>query len=197
MKIIHLSDTHGQHCRLCGLPDADIIVHSGDFTKNGTEKEALDFINWFCDLPFRYKIFISGNHDDYLYGAGVDGLDTNVYYLCNSGIEINGIKFYGVPMFTNDCITERQAYNYANIPLDTDVLITHSPAYGILDCDDGIHYGSQELLARLSSLNLKAHIFGHIHAQSGTMNINNTIFSNGSMTNLGNPTIINRVLDIQ
>ena len=27
-----------------------------------------------------------------------DGLDDNVHYLRNSGVEIDGVKFYGVPM---------------------------------------------------------------------------------------------------
>ena len=40
MKIIHISDTHGYHRWLTELPEADIIVHSGDFTMAGSEQEA-------------------------------------------------------------------------------------------------------------------------------------------------------------
>lgn len=168
MRILHLSDTHGCHRRLRDLPEADVVVHSGDFCMVGSEQETIDFLNWFCDLPYRHKIFICGNHDDCLYGANIDGLDHNVHYLCNSGIEIEGLKFYGVPMFMGDCITDRQSRNYASIPEDTDILITHSPAYGILDFDDGINYGSEEILERLPALHqLKAHLFGHIHSQHG------------------------------
>lgn len=185
MKILHLSDNHGCHQRLRDLPEADIIVHSGDFTMNGSEQEAIDFMNWFCDLPYKHKIFICGNHDDCLYGSNINGLDANVHYLCNSEVVIDGIKFYGVPMFMADCITDRQTRNYEHIPSDTDVLITHSPSYGILDFDDDINYGSEELLSKLSSLNLKAHLFGHIHAQHGVKTIGNTIFSNGAIMNAG------------
>lgn len=168
MRILHLSDTHGCHRRLLDLPEADVVVHSGDFCMVGSEQEAIDFLNWFCDLSYSHKIFICGNHDDCLYGANIDGLDDNVHYLCNSGIEIDGLKFYGVPMFMGDCITDRQSRNYARIPKDTDILITHSPAYGILDYDDGINYGSEEILERLTALHqLKAHLFGHIHTQHG------------------------------
>ena len=181
MKIVHISDTHGIHKCLENLPDADIIVHSGDFTMAGSQPEAMDFMNWFCDLPYLHKIFICGNHDECLYGANIEGLDSNVHYLCNSGIEIEGVRFYGIPMFLNDCITERQNRNYANIPNDTDVVITHSPAYGILDFDDDIHYGSEELLDKISTLNLKAHLFGHIHSQHGIEIIGNTLFSNGAI----------------
>ncbi len=181
MKILHLSDTHGCHHRLRDLPDADVVVHSGDFTMGGSQQEALDFLNWFCDLPHRHKIFICGNHDDCLYGANIDGLDDNVHYLCNSGVEIDGIKFYGVPMFMGDCITDRQSRNYARIPDDTDVLITHCPPYGILDFDDNINYGDKELLERVSAISPRLHLFGHIHAQHGRRKIGPTTFSNAAI----------------
>ena len=183
MKILHLADTHNCHHRLRDLPEADVVVHSGDFCMVGSEQEAIDFLNWFCNLPDRHKIFICGNHDDCLYDANIDGLDANVHFLSNSGIEMDGVKFYGVPMFIEDCITDRQSRNYASIPDDTDVLITHSPAYGILDFDDGINYGSEEILSRISELHLKAHLFGHIHAQHGVAEQNGIIFSNGSIMN--------------
>lgn len=86
-------------------------------------------------------------------------------------------------MFMGDCISDRQSRNYAKIPSDTDILITHSPAYGILDLDDNINYGSEEILDRLTALNLKAHLFGHIHAQHGMKSLNGTIFSNGAIMN--------------
>lgn len=195
MKILHLSDTHGCHHRLQDLPEADVVVHSGDFCMVGSEQEAIDFLNWFCDLPYKHKIFICGNHDDCLYGANIDGLDNNVHYLCNSGIEIEGVKFYGVPMFMDDCITDCQSRNYAIIPTDTDILITHSPAFGILDFDDGINYGSEELLEAVTTVNPRIHLFGHIHKQHGITTIGTTIFSNVAIMNesysiLNHPNVI-------
>ncbi len=183
MKILHLSDTHGCHHRLRNLPEADVLVHSGDFTMTGTESEALDFLNWFCDLPYAHKIFICGNHDECLYGAKIDGLDPNVHYLHNSSIEIYGLKFYGVSMFMNDCIAPRQDQFYDNIPADTDILITHSPAYGILDFDDNTHYGSEKLLERITTIKPKYHLFGHVHKQHGILQQNGTFFSNGAIMN--------------
>lgn len=86
-------------------------------------------------------------------------------------------------MFLEDCITERQSHNYAKIPSNTDVLITHSPAYGILDFDDNINYGSEEILMKLSDLHLKAHLFGHIHAQHAILEQHGVIYSNGAIMN--------------
>ena len=69
MKILHLSDTHGKHRELTDMPPADVLVHSGDFTLAGGDMEALDFIEWLCDLPYKHKIFIAGNHDDCMMDA--------------------------------------------------------------------------------------------------------------------------------
>lgn len=181
MNILHLSDTHGCHRQLQDLPEADVVVHSGDFCMVGSEAEAIDFLNWFCDLPYAHKVFICGNHDDCLYGANIDGLDPNVHYLCNSGIEIDGVKFYGVPMFMGDCVTDRQAKNISKIPKDTDVLITHNPAYGILDFDDGINYGDEQLLSKVMEIPLQLHLFGHIHSQHGITTEHGITFSNGAI----------------
>ncbi len=183
MKILHLSDTHSRHRALGKLPEADVVVHSGDFCMVGSEAEALDFLNWFCDLPHPHKIFICGNHDDCLYGANIGGLDQNVHYLCNSGVEIDGVKFYGVPMFMDDCVTDRQRRNIDRIPADTDVLITHSPAYGILDFDDNINYGDEQLLGKVMEIHPRLHLFGHIHTQHGIVTEHGITFSNGAIMN--------------
>ena len=69
MKILQISDTHNKHNELTDLPAADVIVHCGDFTEQGTEEEVLDFLNWFIELPCKHKIFITGNHDLCLWDA--------------------------------------------------------------------------------------------------------------------------------
>lgn len=38
MRILHISDTHGCHHRMRDLPEADMIVHSGDFTMTGSHR---------------------------------------------------------------------------------------------------------------------------------------------------------------
>ena len=116
ISILHLSDTHSQHRRLTKLPGADVIIHSGDFTMAGAEQETMDFINWFCNLPYRHKIFIAGNHDDCLCGLELSGLDDNCHYLCSSGINIEGMKFYGVLMFIEDEMPGKHKEYLSDIP---------------------------------------------------------------------------------
>ena len=163
MKILHISDTHGKHRQLNGLPEADIIVHTGDFTEDGTEEEVKDFVEWFGGLPYKHKIFIAGNHDFCLYGAKLEGLPDDVHYLCNDAITIDGVKFYGVPMFVQDDLEGNFPELFGRIPNDTDVLLTHQPPLGILDEQDGINYGDYYLYKSVMNVRPRYHLFGHQH----------------------------------
>lgn len=65
-------------------------MYSGNFTFAGGEEEAYDFMNWFCDLLYRHKIFISGNHDMFMYGAeAIEGLPDDVHSLNNTFVVID------------------------------------------------------------------------------------------------------------
>ncbi len=183
MTILHISDTHGKHRRLGTLPEADVIVHTGDFTNAGTDSEALDFMEWFCDLPYRHKIFIAGNHDDCLFGANIEGLPDDCHYLCGSGVAIEGVRFYGVPLFVEDVLSEHYAALLDAVPDDTDVLLTHQPPFGILDKSGEKPYGSPFVLQTVQRIKPKAHLFGHIHDAYGMTKIHETLFSNAAVVN--------------
>ncbi len=73
-KIAVISDTHGQHMGLA-LPDADILVHCGDFSSHGTYFNAIKFVNWFGAQPHKHKIFIAGNHDLYFEQGNPSDID--------------------------------------------------------------------------------------------------------------------------
>lgn len=201
IDILHLSDTHGQHKNLKSLPEADVIVHSGDFTFAGSEEEAYDFMNWFCNLPYKHKIFIAGNHDMCMYGADhIDGLSRNVHYLYNNSVVIDGIKFYGIPMFMEDCMDGNLDVFINNIPDDTDVLITHMPPKGTCDLANygkgPEHRGNATLAELLKKLHPTCHLFGHEHDAYGKTIKENVIYSNACVVEsrynlINNPTIIN------
>ena len=50
MKLCIISDTHNYHKRLAKLPDADVIIHAGDFTSMGHSHEIVNFMLWFSKL---------------------------------------------------------------------------------------------------------------------------------------------------
>ena len=62
-----------------------------------------------------------------------------------------------------------------------DVLITHAPPHGILDRDGSIHYGSNDLLSRVTAVRPRIHLFGHIHKANGREESGGTIFSNAAI----------------
>ena len=175
MRILHLSDTHGLHSQIGRLPEADVIVHSGDFTHYGTEKECLDFLNWFIALPYKHKIFVVGNHDLCLYDAdNIEDLPANIHFLQDRGATVDRVRFYGTGFM-----------HYRAVPPDTQVLVTHEPPLGILDREESLgigEYGSTEIRKQVSALPaLRLHLFGHSHNGYGLYQENGVTFSNGAL----------------
>ncbi|KEY63905.1 hypothetical protein S7711_10215 [Stachybotrys chartarum IBT 7711] len=62
LRIVCVSDTHNDNCTK-SIPDADIVIHSGDMTDYGTIEELRDAYRWIAALPHKVKIVIAGNHD--------------------------------------------------------------------------------------------------------------------------------------
>jgi Icc-related predicted phosphoesterase len=122
-----------------------------------------------------------------MYGASNGkGLPQNVHYLCNSGVTLEGIRFYGVPMFMEDEFEGNMDALYHRIPDGTHVLITHQPPFGFCDAanyGNGLsHRGSRELAERVQTLhNLRVHCFGHEHDAYGTAQLDNVLYSNAAL----------------
>lgn len=200
MRLVICSDTHGFHDKL-NVPDGDIFIHCGDSTINGERYEIERFLNWIVSLPHKYKIFINGNHELDVYKKNnMKSLvkDKNVYgdlyYLENSGVTINNINFWGSPntpeFFYWAYMYERKDAKkvWENIPNNTDVLITHGPAYGYLDKVIPINRypntnsGCKELLIKIQEIKPSISAFGHIHSEYGIRNSTfNTLFINASI----------------
>lgn len=174
MKILHLSDTHGLHHQIKNLPEADVIIHSGDISHNGAESEVLDFLNWYIELPYAHKIFVTGNHDQCLWDAeGIEDLPDNLYFLQDREVVINGLKFFGL------------GYNHSEqlIPVDTDIVVTHEPPVMILDKAAGTHWGNAPLRNCIFEIKPRYHLFGHAHESYGVQKTDYIIFSNASLLN--------------
>lgn len=190
MRLICISDTHGRHNEVTLAP-ADMIIHSGDMSERGTKEQIQDFITWFSSLDYQYKILVAGNHDFFFEQATSKEIKKmipeNVIYLCDSGVEIEGIKLWGSPvqLWYYNWAFNRSAKNickhWNEIPDDTNILITHVPPQNILDQnrrDESC--GCPYLRARVKELKLQYHIFGHIHESYGMIEKNGTTYVNSS-----------------
>lgn len=187
MKIVCISDTHNQHSFINNdiLKNEDgaidTIIHAGDISLRGTRNEISPFLNWYNKLPFKNKILIAGNHDFFFETGDKDVLKQmlsyhkGITYLNDSGVEIDGIKFWGSPVqpwFYNwafNRVEEAIKPHWDMIPSDTNVLITHGPIKGYLDRTiRGDSTGCPHLRDRILDLtNLKLHVCGHIHEGYG------------------------------
>ena len=194
IRIVCISDTHGQHAKL-SVPDGDILIHAGDFMAFGdTPKEIADFNHWLGKQAYWFKIVTAGNHDlmfERHPGAARELLG-NAIYLENSGIEVAGLKIWGSPVqpeFNN------WAFNVARgeairgywkmIPAGTDVLVTHGPPFGVLDKShpSSAHLGCEELAKAVEQIKPRLHVFGHIHGGYGSITGDGTRFVNASVVN--------------
>lgn len=193
MKIVCLSDTHNCNGQI-RVPDGDVLIHSGDATITGTIDEIVLFNEWFSSLPHKHKILVAGNHDWLFETNPVLSkklLSENIIYLQDSMVEIENLKIYGSPWqprffdwaFNLDRGRE-MAEKWAMIPVNTDILITHGPPFGILDeTPRGDFAGCEELRKKVEVVLPKAHIFGHIHHGYGTTEKFGVKFVNASNCN--------------
>lgn len=190
MKIVAISDTHNQHSAINNLGSGDILIHAGDATGVGTEREVLSFLNWFSDQDFKHKIFVPGNHDFWYEKnpAFANPLteDMGINLLIDRTIEVEGLKIHGSPVtpwfcdwaFNRDRGPEIREH-WDLIPENLDILITHGPPHNILDqLLDGQKVGCEDLLDRILTVKPKVHIFGHIHCGYGYKKFNDIGFYN-------------------
>ena len=212
MKLTFISDTHNKHKLLTGdLPGGDILIHSGDISSMGYKHEIESFLTWFDKIDnYDTKVFIAGNHDwgfqtkpDQCRGLltgykTVDYLEDEelVLYLDgpNGDKPEENIRIYGTPW-------QPEFYNWAfnlskngpglqskwnMIPENTDILITHGPAYGFLDDVEGRrgqHLGCELLAERIKEIKPKIHLCGHIHTGYGHYFDGHTHYFNASVLN--------------
>lgn len=195
MKIVAISDTHGLHQQV-ELPKGDILLHAGDISERGRELEVISFFNWFSTQDFKYKIFIAGNHDFYFEQNTPKTIEsilpTNITYLNDSGITIEGINIWGSPItpwFYDWAFNRHRGAaiqkHWDLIPINTDILITHGPPKGILDTVvAGDQVGCERLVDALKIVKPKFHIFGHIHEARGIVKKKQTTYINASVVNI-------------
>jgi Icc-related predicted phosphoesterase len=189
LRLVLLSDTHQLH-RDVEVPDGDLCIFAGDFTFfSKSMKAVLDFNDWLGELPHRCVV-VPGNHETFLEAdPSKHSLLSNATVLVNEGIEIEGLQIWGSPVtplyggaFGLSGAEDRRRL-YAQIPRNTDVLVTHGPPYGILDSSpgSGMHSGCRELFDAVMRLRPKLHVFGHVHGAHGVFQTDQTTFVNAAL----------------
>jgi hypothetical protein len=206
ISVTVFSDTHTKHKLITNdLPGGDLILYAGDLMSSGyNEDNIVEFCSWYDSLDnYSEKVFIAGNHDrlfenkpsnceklleyypnlrylqDKLFTVGFDKLDVDIniygspwqpaFYNWAFNLPRNGLSLES---------------KWAAIPVNTDILITHGPAFGYLDTVEGRRHenlGCELLVQRIKEIKPKIHVCGHIHSGYGYVFDGETHFFNASV----------------
>lgn len=205
MKILHISDTHGNMWTPRHF-DADVVVHSGDFfpsfSRGVRAIEEGKQRAWLLNEAKRIKrvvgdrplVFCAGNHD-YLDPATILGAHgVNVKNITNgfAFVHVSGesVRFDGFPYVNrldgewnyevNEPEMRARVDRLAMRLVADSVLVTHGPAYGVLDRVRGVNVGSKALGSLVVTLQPRAHLHGHIHEANGMQLVGRTLVSNAA-----------------
>lgn len=214
MKIVTTSDAHGNLPTINN--SCDIFICGGDKFPNSTRMWGEDgefqlkwakqhYFPWIQKIRANRIYSIMGNHDGVLTTNNEISQEfrslckqNNIILLEDSGDSYQGFNIWGSPLsFDPDFIgvnwafgrktEEELAQEYSKIPHDIDILITHTPPHGILDCGymkhNGMieHMGSIALKRRVLEVLPNVHICNHIHEWGGIkVRLGKTLFINSA-----------------
>ena len=182
MKLIFSSDLHGSESgykrfsELLVSDKFDMGLLGGDLMGNRRKRlNSEDEIKKILHQSGKPILFIMGNFDGIL---GFNWTDTPLTRNINQKrVIIKEQSFVGY-QYTNPFIggeferTEKQQsadmLDLCKLIDKDTILVTHGPAYGVLDRTHfGKSVGSRALMNLLSSVHPKFHLFGHIHESAG------------------------------
>lgn len=187
-RVVAIADLHGD--LPADLPAGDVLVVAGDvceLSDHSVEAQALwleqSFYPWLDSLPHDEVVWIAGNHDfvcerpDWQPGG-------RGHYLRDSGVELAGLNFYGIPwvprlkMWAFYAPDEELAERCEDIPA-VDVLVSHGPPLGLGDrLANGRPAGSGALRRRIEATEPRLCVFGHIHEDPGCWQLGPTTLAN-------------------
>ena len=181
ISLVIISDTHNH--KPSAIPPGDVLIHAGDLTNLGTFDEVQEQIDWISSLPHAHKLVIAGNHDSFFDHRARRTSDVDkviewgqVRYLQHSSLTLTlknrELNFYGAPQIPK-CGGDEFAFQYeraddawsGTIPMETDILITHTPPRHHLDLPLGL--GCKFLLKEIWRVRPKVHVCAHVHAGHG------------------------------
>ncbi|KAI7864370.1 Metallo-dependent phosphatase-like protein [Spinellus fusiger] len=192
----------GEECKRTDT-DTDLAVHAGDLTRYSRLEEFEKTFQWIGALPHSLKVITAGNHDGALdssldYGgqkkkilsaakkAGILYLEHEAYLLPP---RLGSHKLFVSPMspthLAGAFMQDNLQAEWEAIPLDTNILVTHTPPLGYQDViRGGRHVGCPYLREKIDVIKPHVSIFGHIHEGYGYCFSDNTLFINAATNSI-------------
>lgn len=189
IKVCAISDTHGQFPH---IPPCDLLLLAGDIEKdfsgpgnpmNGYAQANWinsEFRDWLHTVQATEIVLIPGNHSFAWFRLKpmIERDQLRCHVLIDAGINLFGLNIWGSPWVGGlpdwaFNLTELQLeHRWAQIPLGTDILMTHDAPYEIDEWRSTLpgtasHGGSKTLLQHVERVKPTLHVFGHLHEAKG------------------------------
>lgn len=149
MKIIGISDMHGQLLNVNEFPEGDVLCIAGDISPLKVQRNMpgmiswlrKEFVTWIENLPVKKVFLVAGNHDFVfehdIYGAeaisSLNILSDKITYLEDSVYLYDNKLFYGSPWVIGPkgwAFYDTELNRIAeSMPDDADVCIFHQPLH--------------------------------------------------------------------
>lgn len=185
MKILFISDLHGNYDLIAKLPQADELIIGGDFVTLKGEKELRQAIA-ICEKAFPTFKAVSGNMDPTITDQVLQ--ETGHALAVPTPLNICGLKVCGMgganhsPFNTPNEWDENTAEEkFASIQEGAiDIMVTHAPPLesGADKISSGICVGSSAIAGLISRVKPAMLLCGHIHEAAGIYRMDSTIVIN-------------------
>ncbi len=210
VRLALAADCHGF---LPEIPECDAVLLAGDLVPCYGFHSPAEQAYWYKYIFDSWAkkvnkpiIFCAGNHER-LRPAGYEIKTKYADYLENSIIRKFDLKIWGSPNslpfgwgWAFNSTEEQLEKIYSEIPEDTDVIISHGPAYGLGDrvWEGNGRWGkagSKALLAAVERIQPKLMVTGHLHLGAGIYQCGKTTVVNAALLDdsykvVNKPTIV-------
>jgi Icc-related predicted phosphoesterase len=196
MRILCIADIHAHFADFdpAAMPHVDLCAIAGDITEHGRslrrrhDRELGEAREWLGALGARYPTFvIPGNHDTRITNDDFEGIPGVTPIMARrsecGGLTLYGVNLspcYGIPRWarlydymTIDYAEEDAAYDFEFV----DIVVSHCPPYGVLDCmrdNKNVHIGSEALLRYINRNHPALVVCGHVHFDTGDAMVGST-----------------------
>lgn len=198
MKLLCVSDLHGEPGRVEGLDDADILVICGDITHFGGRARAREILEVFKSA--KMLLAVPGNCDNLDVNDALIELDVDLHA---NGRIIDNIGFFGLggsnatPFNTPQEYSEDELWDfimegYEQVKESSlKVFVTHTPPIntGLDDAGGGRHVGSIKVREFVEKHEPDLVLCGHVHEAKGQDGIGKTLIVNPGMLRNGHALI--------
>ena len=194
MKLLSISDLHGDAREVGGIKEADVLVICGDITHFEGREKAMELLASFKDA--KRILAVPGNCDKYDVNDALVELDADLHA---RGRIIENIGFFGLggsnatPFNTPQEYTEDELWDFImkgygqveDAPLK--VFVTHTPPINtkVDDAGGGRHAGSTSVRKFIEEYQPDLVLCGHIHEAQGQDTIGKTVIVNSGMLRNG------------